>query len=82
MLGLFAQFRYKFKKYHGYDLDILRDQYRELSIIINRNGSGNQAVDLFFNGASNIFMELPSYDKSSEVQVMYNYATNIRKYLN
>ena len=82
MLGLFAPFRYKFKKYHGYDLDILRDQYRELSIIINRNGSGNQAVDLFFNGASNIFMELPSYDKSSEVQVMYNYATNIRKYLN
>lgn len=82
MLGLFAPFRYKFTKYHGYDLSILRDQYRELSVIINRNGSGNQAVDLFFNGASNIFMELPDPTRLSEVQVMYDYATNIRKYLN
>jgi len=82
MLGLFAPFRYKFTKYHGYDLNTLRDQYRELSILINRNGSGNQAVDLFFNGASNVFVELPDPLKLSEVQVMYEYANNIRKYLN
>lgn len=82
MFGLFAPFRYDFPKYSGYDLKILRDQYRELSIIINRNGSGNQAIDLFFNGASNIFMELPSPTMLSEIQVMYNYAINIRKYLN
>lgn len=82
MFGLFSPYRYAKGDYRGYNLDILKDQYRELSIIINRNGSGNQALDLFFNGASNVFMELPIAESFSDLEVVYEYTRNIKKYLN
>ena len=59
MLGLFAPARYKIKTYNGYDITKLNDNYRELSIILNRKGIGNATVDLYFNGACNVFLELP-----------------------
>ena len=50
MFGLFAPDRYKqITEYQGYDINKLRDNYRELSIILNREGSGFINIDLFFN---------------------------------
>lgn len=58
MLGLFAPNRYKISEYAGYDITKLKDNYRELSIILNRRGGGSINLDLYFNGASNYFREL------------------------
>lgn len=63
LLGLFAPHRYGIAEYNGYNIlkgpDALRDRYRELSIIINRRGSSNLSDNLYFDGRTNFFKELP-----------------------
>jgi hypothetical protein len=61
MLGLFSPYRFKIPRYEGYDISILKDNYRELSININRDGTGFTNIDLFFDGAASAFKQLPSY---------------------
>lgn len=58
LLGLFAPYRHEIKNWSGYDLTKLKDNHRELSISLNRQGSGFKNVNLFFNGAVNHFYEL------------------------
>lgn len=63
LIGLFAPVKYGIPTYpesNGYDINILRDNYRELSIILNRRGGGSINLDLFFNGAVGDFKEMPS----------------------
>lgn len=59
MLGLFAPYRYEIPKWEGYNISRLQDNFRELSVILNRRGSGFISVPLYFNGAVNYFKELP-----------------------
>lgn len=66
MIGLFAPNRYKIPKYEGYDISRLKDHYRELLILFNRDGSGFCSDHLLFHGAVNFFKELPSYDKMTD----------------
>lgn len=68
MLGLFAPVRYGIEEYPmrasgGYDITKLRDNYRELSVLLNRRGSGFINSHLYFNGAVNYFCELETIDK-------------------
>ena len=83
MFGLFAPDRYKqITEYQGYDINKLRDNYRELSIILNREGSGFINIDLFFNGACTIFQSLPSPEKINyklieDIQKKLKNGTNI-----
>ena len=66
MIGLFAPHRYGIETYpvrsnsDGYDITKLGDNYRELSILLNRRGSGFINNHLYFNGAVNYFEELPN----------------------
>lgn len=73
MLGLFSPYRYKIMDYSGYDLSKLKDNYRELSIILNRDGKSNAAVSLYFDGASNYFAELPKPSEKEELLKVYKY---------
>lgn len=66
MIGLFGPHRYGFKAYNRYNLERLEDNYRELSILLNRDGISNAAIGLFFNGASNFFTELPRVEDMTE----------------
>lgn len=70
MLGLFAPHRYNIREWEGYDITRLQDNFRELSIILNRRGTGFISVPLYFNGAVNQFGELPKPDSMS--QEIYN----------
>lgn len=77
LLGLFTPYRYtKNPIYEGYDLSILKDNYRELSIILNRDGRSNSVVDLYFDGASNFFQELPNPNNTIEMKKVYDYCKN------
>lgn len=58
MLGLFSPFRFRRAEWEGYDITRLKDSYRELSVVLNRNGP-TLMTDLYFDGATNFFMELP-----------------------
>jgi len=63
VLGLFFPTRYNISEYptfgDPYKLNKLGDAYRELSILANRSGGGLHAVDLYFDGATEYFKELP-----------------------
>lgn len=59
MIGLFDPSRYKIKSHNGYNIERLGDHYRELLVLVNRNGSGFCSDHLLFHGAVNYFQELP-----------------------
>lgn len=59
MLSLFNPVRYDISDYKGWNLDRMGDFHRELKINLNRNGISNAASQLYFNGASSYFSELP-----------------------
>ena len=59
MLGIFSPYKYKEEEYEGWDLTKVRDYHREISILLNRHGKANATVQAYFNGAINLFKELP-----------------------
>lgn len=59
VLGLFAPDRYEIENYLGYNIQLLKDNFRSLNIIKNRIGIPNKKLPLYFNGATNTFQELP-----------------------
>ena len=58
MIGLFSPARYNISDHMGYDIRQLKDNHRELLIILNRRGN-SVSTQLYFDGAVNYFRELP-----------------------
>jgi len=59
ILGIFAPARYKLPTHRGYDVEKLKDRYRSLIFLKDRNYGLNGAyIGLYFNGATNFFCEL------------------------
>jgi len=69
MIGLFWPHRYNIEEHHNWNLTRIGNYHRELIVLLNRNGSSNLSLDLYMNGASNFFKELPQ-EPSNKV---YNY---------
>lgn len=66
LLGLFAPYRYKIWQYpenNGFNISKLQDNYRELAVILNRDGTGFTNLDLYFDGAVNYFRQLEDSEK-------------------
>lgn len=64
VIGLFAPARYNIRTHRRYDVTRLQDRYRSLKFLKDRNyGLANVYVPLFFDGAANIFKELPPSDQ-------------------
>lgn len=80
MLGLFAPSRHELSEWNGYDIEKLQDQYRELSVILNRRGNST-ITNLWFNGASNYFKELPRADDILNMEIVYNKTNDLKKIL-
>lgn len=59
LLSLFHPAKYEIEEYKNWNLSKIGRNYRELSILSNRNGESNLSVPLYFNGRSNFFKELP-----------------------
>lgn len=59
-IGLFSPFRYGKRDHDGYDITKFRDHIRFMEIMVGREGGGNTACPLYFDGAVNFFAELPS----------------------
>lgn len=71
LLGLFNPAAHEIKTYRGYDISKFGDNYRNLSIIRNRNGNGGLNVGLYFNGAVNHFEELPKAEEFKNKPELY-----------
>lgn len=68
VMGLTNPYYFGLSTFKGYDIVELDNNYRCLTIIVNRNGGGFANLHYFFNGKTKTFIELP---KPSEVD--YNY---------
>jgi len=66
MIGLFAPHKFGFETYKDYDLGRLKDNHRELIIMLNRDGISSASIDLYFQGASSYFSELPRPEDMQE----------------
>jgi len=58
-LGIFSPFRHELPSYLGYDITYYRGNIRFMEVMINREGESNGVVALLFDGAVNLFAELP-----------------------
>ena len=68
-ITLHSPFRAKQPIYAGYDIKILQDHFRNFRIDLDRNGPSCE-TNLFFDGATNTFKELP-YPNSPEMTSVY-----------
>lgn len=59
LLGVFNPYLYGVSEHEDWDLSRLRDNHRELTILLNRSGKSNASIQLYFNGSCNYFKELP-----------------------
>lgn len=59
MLGLFDPHRHRIRRYNGYNIELFKNNIRFLEVLYNRNGNANVTTALYFDGAINIFRELP-----------------------
>lgn len=79
ILGLFAPERYKIPSHNGYNIKKLKDNYRSLNILKDRDGVSNKKLPLFFNGATGYFKELPLPADTETLEKVYKYCDKINK---
>lgn len=78
-LGLFAPNRFGIKEHSGYNITKLKDNYRSLLLLKNRDGESNLKVPLFFNGATDYFKILPRPDDLEGMNSVYNYISKLNQ---
>lgn len=69
VLGLFDASRHDLATYGKYDINLLKNNFRMLKIIKDRNGQPGIRMPLYFDGAIDFFHELP---KADEMQPIYD----------
>lgn len=60
IFSLFGPARYDIEEHNGYDVTQLRDRYRWLSVLKNRDGEADVGLGLNFIGEAGVFKELPA----------------------
>lgn len=58
VFGVFAPDRYEMSRHLGYDISVLKDNYRSIIVLKNRIGRSNLKLGLYFKGNVNMFKEL------------------------
>lgn len=76
--GIFSPFKYELKEYYGYDISTFRDNIRFLEIIVSRDGGGGSVCPLYFDGAVNVFKELPKPNEREKIEKVKNLIQKIR----
>lgn len=59
VLGIMNPYKMDMKEYLGYDLTILKHNFRSLKVIKNRKGKDNITVGLYFKAEGGYFEEIP-----------------------
>ena len=83
-LGIFSPAKFGLETYltneHGigYDIRKLKDNFRTLEVLINRDGELGGIIGLFFDGATSTWSELPRPTQVGEMNNVYNYINKIR----
>lgn len=70
VLALFNPFRYAIESFHGYNTKIMREHFRSLHLLKNRDGAADKDVGLHYFTKIGKFNELP---KSEELKTELDY---------
>lgn len=76
--GLYSPYRYKVSEYLGYDIKVFKDNIRFLELIGGREGGGGNVCPLYFDGAVNIFKELPRPSDEHGMAKVYSLLRTLR----
>lgn len=78
-LGIFSPYKFGLDTYLkdgngvSYDIKKLKDHFRTLEVIINRDGETGGIIGLFFDGATTHWRELPMPSDRENIEKVYNY---------
>ena len=72
MFGITNPFSFDRPEYLKYDITRLKGYARFLEIVLNRTGSANDLLALYFDGATNYFTPLPSANNLEALQKVYD----------
>lgn len=78
VLGIYSPYRFSIPECEGYDIKKLKDNFRLLEVIVNRDGEMGGLCPLFFDGAVATFTELPHSSNTAEMQKVYQYCKTLR----
>lgn len=79
MLGITNPYAFEIPNYLDYDITKLRQNFRCLEVVLNRNGVSNGTIGLYFDGAANFFNELPPPNDTVGLEKVYHYIKNLNK---
>lgn len=78
VLGIYSPFRFGLPECEGYNIKRLRDNFRLLEVIVNRDGEMGGLCPMFFDGAVCTFEELPLPNDKVNLERVYKYAESLR----
>lgn len=70
-ITIYSPMRNKLSTYEGYNITHLKDHYRRMSIQFDRNGIAAD-TDLYFDGCTNTFKQLPECTNKEDLTKIYN----------
>lgn len=71
MFGITNPFNYEMSDYLGYNIKLLKGNFRCLEIVLNRHGESNVICPLYFDGAINYYKELPKPNDTAGINDVY-----------
>lgn len=74
LLALFSPWKYEIERYpyaEGYRIDVLRDRFRSVLMLKNNEGEMAPRLPLYFDGANEIFAELPRLEEADKLEMLY-----------
>lgn len=77
ILGIFSPAKYEIEMHNGYNIRLLKDNYRSINIIKNRDDASFIKIPMYFDGGTYITEEMVTVDKMDKK--MYDYYANRSK---
>lgn len=59
LIGITNPYSYEIPEYLNYNIRLLKDKFRVMEIVLARKGRANGLCPLYFNGAVNLYKEMP-----------------------
>lgn len=79
IMALFAPHRYELPTFRGFDINQLKDRFRSLAVLKNRDGASDFRIPLQFVGEVGHFAELPKASDFENGTAKYSTYINIKK---
>lgn len=73
MIGMTCPDAFELKEYLKYNIELLRDNFKVLEVVLNRGGRANVLCPLYHDGAINFYRELPKPTEKDSMAKVYNY---------